>query len=707
MALGRPLGAKLFMEGMEVPFIGATITSAIGQASIAYIDLVPQQEILQIKPRTKVELFVRNYLDDSSDYPGQEPFPYVLAWQGEVFGINFGKTVTSRSFSISCIDISSYWDCCLSYYFNAQQSLGAGNSQKSSGALEFNDIGKTGERVIVTTFPEASAFKNIMQKVLKEGSGKDFLDAFVGLYKYVGYVNEFFNLADHRLRISDQIVMHSSSRLDQLLTEAEGLEWYSGIPGKTTGYTSLRGVINDLMNLIFHDFSAPAFPARITRKEAFSDTTRKGLPIASKATKTIGSFVFKPNLYMMPPPVCNIFFPDEYSSFQFSRTFFKEPTRLIYQPELPARWGNNADAVYLAHVYEPPSFNHYMKYSKGGYEDYKGTDDIEVPKSTKSFHCLDPQDTTTQEGKDFSLVNDGVKKEWSFLTNEEYMKGIWLYRETMMPATSQFRASLTDFERKEGFTRKIARYLFYKRRFQDRQVQITSHLKLSVLPGFPVLIMDDSDADMNIVAYCSSVTHRIYATEGGYTNTHLSYARTVTEENSASSNGNALNIPPWFDQQIFGTIATPPESGAAKDEVVAKGVTHVSPAKLSDFYKSIIGDEGYKSITNYFNKPDEVTVLGAVRRLQQEYRARKAKGTYDVQQFIADMTSRDYVKMKDYYTFLGATTETKNVETENWIEFIGDVFTRKGKPDEAAVKSRWTVVERYRTILQTTRGFRG
>ena len=698
MALGRPLGAKLFLEGMEVPFIGATITSSVGQASIAYVDLVPHRELQNIKPRTRVEIFVRNYLDESSDKVSNA-FPYVIAWQGEVFGYTFGKTVASRTFSLSCIDTSSYWDCCLTYYFNAQQSMGAGQTQQGSGALEYNDVQRMGERVIITTFPEASVFKILLEKTMKDKS-KDFLAAFVELYKYVGYVNEFFNMADLRLRISDQIVLHSSNKLLDLITEAEGLEWFSGIPGKTSGYTSLRGVINDLMNLIFHDFVSAPFPAAVAGTRAFADKTSKGLPSAAKVTKTIGSYLYKPNLYMMPPPMCNVFFPDEYSSFQFSRTFFKEPTRLIYQPELPSRWGEGANAVMLTHVYEPPSFNYFMKYEKGDYKEYIGPDSIQVPKGTGAYHCLDKETNT-----DYALVNDGQKTQQSFLTNEEYMKGIWLYRENMMPASSQFRASLTDFAKKEDFTRKIAKYLFYKKRFQDRQVQITSHLKLSVVPGFPVLIVDDSEADQTLIAYCTSVTHRIYATEGGYTNTHLSYARYIAEEDAASTNGTQLLIPPWFDESIFGKVDSPPESAAAKDEVNNLGVTHVSTLKISDFYKALLGDKGSTALTNYYTK--ELTVVGASRKLQQEYRATKAKGTHEVQGFIAKMTSRDYIKMKDYYKFMGVTTETKDIESSKWIEFVGDALTRKGKHDEAPISYRRSVIEKYRNILKTKRGFRG
>lgn len=703
MALGRPLGAKLFLEGMEVPFIGATMTHTVGQASIAYVDLVPHKSIMNIKPRTKVELFVRNYLDDKAS-DGTEPFPYVLAWQGEVFGFNFGKTPTSRTFSISCIDVTSYWDCCLTYYFNAEQSLGAGTLQKGSSAQELNDISKTGERVIQTSVPEATVFRTLLEKVLvteNKDKSKDFLDAFVEVIKYVSYVNSFFKSADERLRINDQIVLKSSGELLKLLQEKEAIEWFTGIPGKSSGYNSLRGLINDLMSLIFHDFVSTPFPSSVKKEGAFS-SGKSGLTSTEKVKKTIGAFLFKPNLYMMPPPTCNIFFPDEYSSFQFNRNFFKEPTRLIYMPELPSRFGQGAAGVFLPHTYEPPSFNYFMKYDKGGYKNYEGSDSVEVPKGSDPKHCLDEY---VDEG--YNKVDSGKKKEWSFLTNEEHMKGIWLSRESMMPATTQFRTALTDYDPRKKFAQDVAKYLFYKKRFQDRQIQITSHLKLSVMPGFPVLVMDDSDADQNIVAYCSSVTHRIYATEGGYTNVQLSYARYVAEQDNSSKHGPSMLIPPWFNTLVFGEMAPPPESESAKEEVATLGVTHVSTKKLSEFYANLLGSKGSTALTNLYQKPEELTLLGSVRRLLAEYRKAKAKGTYDVQALIARITSREYVKLRSFYTFLGATTSSKNMETDKWIEFTGDVFTRKGKDDESPVKERRDVIKGYRDILKKLRGFRG
>lgn len=709
MALGRPLGAKLFLEGMEVPFIGATITSAVNQAAITYIDVVPHYSINDIKPRTLVQLFVRDYMNEggSSNTP---QFPYVLAWQGEVFGYTMGKTPTSRSFSLSCIDPSSYWDCVMAYYFNAMQSLGAAASDKTAQANEMADVISQNIKVISETITQESFFIQKIKEVINSTKNvndatrkKDFLDGFVALYEYIGYVNEFFRNANYRLRISDQIVLHSSKKLIGLLEEGQALEWFMGIPGKSTGYATLRSVIQDLMSLIFHDCVSTVFPSAVNHPNDFSAldprAAHKGLPHPENTRKTIGTFIFKPNLYMMPPPCCNIFFPDEYSSFQYSRNFFKEPTRLIYVPELPARFGTGAAAVYLPHVYEPPSLSHYML-GKGDFSKFQKGRDTDIPKKVSPGHLGDSSPDPENR------LDNGKKRIWFFLTNEEQIKGIWMARENMMPATTQFKASLDDASYRSAFSQRVARYLFYKKRFQDRTLQITSHLKMSVVAGFPVLLLDQSAADQNIIAYCSSVTHRIYATEGGYTNVQLSYARLVTEQDTSSNYGIQLLIPPWFEETIFGTVTQPPESESAKEEVASLGAQHVAPEKLSDFYKTLLGSgSGGQSLTSRYKK--EKTLLGSTRALLTEYKKKQVTGTRDVQAFIASVTARDYVKLRDAFTFMGATTKVKDIENNSWIEFTGIGLTSRGNSDEEAIALRRKVIKKYRDILKEQRGFRG
>lgn len=707
MSLGRPIGAKLFLEGKDIPFIGCSITCAVNQASIAYVDLVPHQIINDIKPRTLVQIFVRDYRDEGPKCV----FPYVLAWEGEVYGYNFSKTPASRSFSISCTDFTSYWDNVLAYYFNSQQSLGSGSTDKASQALVLADVDKAGERVINVVMSQASYFKNKIEEVinstkkLPEGDPKkkDFLDAIASIYAEVGYVNKFFYAAEGRLRIRDRIVMHSSKVLSRLVAENEAMSWFTDLPGKSSGYTSLRFVLQDLMGILFHDSVTIPFPAEV-KAGPFMSEGKDGLKSGRAGKYTIGSYLFKPNLYMLPPPACNIFFPDEYSSFQFSRMFIKEPTRLIYQPELPARFAQGAAAVYLPHVYQPPSFSDFMKKGTGDYSKYVGTGDMGVFQSDiNQGHYGDPEPTSSV----FYKSTSGKKREAQFLTAEESVKGIILSRESMMPAASAFRFSLDQHaDEKKNFSDKVAQYLFYKKRFQDRQLQITSHLKLSVVPGFPVLVLDDSDADQNIVAYCDSVTHRIYASEGGYTNVQLSYARHMSEQDVSDTHGSRMLIPPWFEEQIFGTMTTPKEeSKSAKTEVKNLGVTHIPGKKLGEFYAALLGDMGSTPVTSL--DPKEKTLVGSVRSVLANYRTQKSKSVRDIEQYIYSITTRRYIRMKEAMGFISGTTTTGDVDVADWIVFDGGAFSRKGQADEAAVNLRGEVVKKYRDKLKEQRGFRG
>lgn len=685
MAKGRPIGAKLLLEGMEVPMIGATLTHSVNQASIAYIDLVPHAIINNIKPRTLVQLFVRDYHNEAGG------FPFVLAFEGEVFGFSFGKTTTSRSFSISAIDYSSYWDNVLTYFFNAQQSLSKGSESLAPVGMDQADVKAAGATLQSVTHSVSSFFLKTIEATLKQpidGRKADFLDGFVAVYKQIAKINDFYNTAEDRLRIVDRILLKSSGELETLLKQSEALEWFNGIAGRTTGYATLRSVIQDLMSIIFHDFVSVPFPAKVNHTKM----AKGGVSETDSVQKTIGEFIFKPNLYMVPPPACNVFYPDEYSNFQFTRNFFQEPTRLIYQPEMPRGFGGGD--VVLSHVYQPDSFDHFML-KKGSAKDggFIGDSDLQIDQEYGHFNENDTNATTSQ-------TNQGKKREQQFLTNEEKMRGILMAKENMVPASTQFRQSLTDVG-KRTFSAGIAKYLFFKKRYETRGVQITSHLKLSVVPGFTTLILDDSDADQTVVAYCSSVTHRIYATQGGFTNTTLSYARTVNEEDTASGKAGQMLVPPWFTKEVFGVIG-PVNKPTDEEKELGDQLVVADPKRLSAFYAELLGAKGSRVVLDITGK---TTMVGAARKLAAEYKAAKSKGT--ATNLISKMTSRDYVTIREAMRFVGATTETRDFVNNKFVEFSGDRLKGKGANDLKQIKARRQVIIDYRRALQRRRGFRG
>jgi hypothetical protein len=465
-----------------------------------------------------------------------------------------------------------------------------------------------------------------------------------------------------------------------------------GMAGQASGFSTLRMVINDLMGVLFHDFVSIPFPSVVENNKMKNASLTD-----SKIPTTIGEFAFKPNMYMIPPPMCNVFFPDEYASFTYSRNFFSEPTRLVYKPELPTYVGAGVQGVVLPQVYEPEAFNFYMKGKGKAPADMIGEGEVQIPKD--QGHINEPELDST--GKPRKSTN-GKKREQAFMSNEELMKGIIFSQESMVPASTQFRQFVGDAAR-TSYSQQVAKYLFYKKRFQGRQVQITSHLKLSVVPGFTTLILDDSEAGQNMVAYCSSVTHRIYCNQGGFTNTTLSYARLAEEQDIASGKANEPLIPPWFKQDVFGKKEKPPVSKDKKinKQVKDAGEQVVVPDALSTYFKQMLGPLGCKSVNDHTK---EKTLLGAVKKLLESYvDAKKQKDGVDP--LIIGATSRKYVKIEDAFKFLGANQTSVDPK---FSQFDGDrLFGNASTKDAAQLTKRRNIIIAYRDALINNRGFRG
>lgn len=375
--------------------------------------------------------------------------------------------------------------------------------------------------------------------------------------------------------------------------------------------------------------------------------------------------------------MCNVFYPNEYSSFSYNRNFFTEPTRLIYKPELPSFNGASSN-VGLNHIYSPESFSRFMDVNKkktpqSGSTVGKGP--LQVSGDTGFFD--DPDSTNKSSG--------GKKREQQFLTNEEKMKGILMTQETMVPASMQFTSSFKDYG-KSDIAQKVADYLFFKKRFEGRDTQITSHLKPSVMAGFPALIVDDTDADQNVIAYCSSVTHRVYCTQGGYTNVTLSYARTVGEQDATTTNTGDPLIPPWFSESIFGSTT----NGEYK-----------SGKKLSEFYANLLGPIGSQSITDYSKK---TSCTDAARAIIAEFKnLKKKRGATD--ELVRKATTRKYVTMNEAMSFIGAKPSTVDVKS-SFMEYTGGNINGVGS-DSEQISVRKSVIIKYRDQLKNNKGFVG
>ena len=106
-ATGQRLSLRLFLEGIEVPVIAATVQVNLNSPATAAIQIVPLDDILSFKARTMVHLFFYDYTKDLPEPPpgsGPEnrtdaPIPlsnYCLLFSGEVIGLAMQKTSMGR-----------------------------------------------------------------------------------------------------------------------------------------------------------------------------------------------------------------------------------------------------------------------------------------------------------------------------------------------------------------------------------------------------------------------------------------------------------------------------------------------------------------------------------------------------------------------------------------------------------------------------------
>jgi hypothetical protein len=679
--IAKNLNAKLFIEGMEVPFQGATISCGVGRASICYIDVVPEENIFDIKPRTYFQIFVRDLSKPNRD-------AFVEAWDGEAYGINYRKDVASRVVTIPCSDVSNYWDNALLYFFNAQQSLARGAEGIMEAAQDFTDAQKQfGPGAIqATTHSLSSYFLQIIREQLNNPN-KDFLDALIAVYEKVENINDFYLASEKRVRITDRIQVRSSGAIEKVLRAQEAIEWLQGVIGSSDGFSSLRNDVQKLMGLIFHDFITVPFPSKVERN---TKTPLRGAPIIKSSGKkyTKGQFLFKPNMYTLPPPACNIFYPDEYSAFSFNRSFFQEPTRFIYSPFLPrvvAPGGLSGSQVALPRAYEPKSFSNFMNGRSA--ESSDGTDLF----GTTFTKVLADEDTNERTKES----NQGRVREGQFLTNEERMKGILMSQEGMIPSATLFQQIYKEEGATKDFVDGVAKYLFFKKRLESRTLSISCHLKMSVVPGFNVLILDKESPKMSIVAYCQSITHRITAESGGYTQVDLSYARTSDEQDTISINSNEPPLPVFFDPSLFGTDA---------EEEFDENGRRKFPKGIDAFFATFIGEKASKTVNSLTNKD---TTVEAVKELIKQYRQAELSTSKTAKDdLIMKTTTRDYVTLKESMDFLGLTSPSKDYSLD-FLEFSGGEFSGISGDFAREVRSRRDIIRRYRDRLKQQRAFRG
>ena len=295
-AFGKRMKLRLFLEGVEVPIIAATVQVVPNSPAACSIQIPPLAEATDFFPRTLAHLF---FLDPNevgtpfSTTPAgatifttnQSPtsyeadqFPsatslsqstaadqmnsmYKLLFGGEVVGFQWTKNQSQRSIVLQCLDWSNYWD--YAFQWNNTDLFGPGIKALFAGGSTnlFTDFLEDEGSAIIRIIQSPSLTYPNLKGLL--GGIVHLLEAIGGSYStktQIAGENIFFTVAELRLHITQMITAYENDPTASNILAAGYDSLFGRMLGGLGQQVSIRQSINALMSAIFHETYAIPSP---------------------------------------------------------------------------------------------------------------------------------------------------------------------------------------------------------------------------------------------------------------------------------------------------------------------------------------------------------------------------------------------------------------------------------------------------------------
>ena len=272
---GQYLKLRLFLEGREVPVVGAQIQASIGAPASANIQVIPDDRGAELHPRTLVHLFYRDletavtrneqFLDGDPetnvDPEGHSTSQqYRLIFVGEVVGFQIMKSPQGRSLVLNCMDTSTYWDSSFQYMMTYGTTGNGiwGNPSKFMGAettlfddLPGGDFTSVVGDMVSNGRPRTPGLHNVdglLAGVLR------MLEVVGGVRDKTIGMNDYNSVAELRVKNMYQVAAEEGNNAGELVDRVSFAKWIEGDLGNLGERVSVRDLINLVNSYIYHDF---------------------------------------------------------------------------------------------------------------------------------------------------------------------------------------------------------------------------------------------------------------------------------------------------------------------------------------------------------------------------------------------------------------------------------------------------------------------
>lgn len=572
---------ELFLEGVKVPFSAANVSQSTSGVA-ASIALPLDYNIRKILPNTLVHLFFKRHGDD-----------WRLLFDGYVTGVSENISSNTSSISLQCRDISNYLDLMWKFYSNNQnygelqpkilRHFGAPDDPKSLYARLISETAR--QQNVSNSRSVMNLLINLVTDVLqwKEGDrvvSNTFLQT---IHDQVKFLQRFFYEDDERVSfILDKEVWES-------IFSREGFD----------GLQTTRSIINVFLSKIYYIATYIASPILSNGK--------------------LNQIIFKPDNFIIPAPLCNVILPDMISSFEYSRNFQAEPTRLMLRSD--PFWNKDKEVNELWQ---------YMAYAP--YE-------MKQLEKNNILH--------------YGLIND------------ETYRGI-IPTVTETETSIRLLGSHIDENRKESdkyfaSMKYAAEYLLQKKQTENRVFNSGEcTFNPNMVVGYPGVVIKDP---LIIMGNIVSINHSI--SSQGRINTTFSMVNCRTSNLRLSESENKL-LSNRYSKVSFNWSSNSISSSQREKAILIEEDPYPYPIWLNEKYYPAQIDNVYlkslgcKSIMSTLANPNSSSKIENARAIYTNYESYKSRGAGLI--YVNNISNRQIVTKKQFFEQFISSIEKVNEE---------------------------------------------
>jgi len=562
------LHLRLFLDGIEIPVISAMTQFSLGSPEMATIELIPTPMSKYVRPRTTVHIF---YYDDFSTFD-DEDMNYKLVFFGEVTGKALNRTSSATAAAYTCLGQTNHWMRAQYSYvshpdpnmFYVADKLRAifGNSDSITPVpnSNFENYAIALMRQGAEEGKQRISYENWLAKTdtvfnYDMGSSGEYLDGIKKLISHLATMNTYYASKYYCLRTGNSLGIPEN---DVSASNLLSFDAYIRIMEKATSSLGETATLQDLIALLLGKINYTMLSV--------------ACPPLMKDRGRLYTNLILPELWFAAPPRCNVIFPDDYQSIDYTRDFLQDLTRQVTFADhtLPGLEGSILDKYYWA-VFSPSHI----------YPSELSAETL-VPSGEVGNHTSYDSWMAQQQGAENARSDPDTRfnELLKVYPHERHTGPVARYTNIpniityLTPSTTNVTPETVDTMNREEhaqYLRRVADHGFYKGRFAARNVTLPCRFKPSLTPGFTALVLVPTpgvpvmgDTGCHLIGYVTNVTH-VMNQSGGSTQVGLSYLREYDE---------TLDL---FSSEELTTRGAPLEQ-------------LLTPGWLSSIYSSVAGD---------------------------------------------------------------------------------------------------------------------